>query len=150
MITLKDIAKAVNTVIMTAVVGTKYNKTEITSDDISEGFKRPSVFVELENVKQSPRNAKVIETTLTVRIYYFPTDRIKHKIELLEMNEIIGNAFINSVKVNDNFIIPIEEVEFDVVDGVLQCSFELYYAQELDDSLIGDDKFEQMEVLELK
>lgn len=127
MISLKDINKAVNEKIKLV-----FPSVEIMSTDIKEGFKRPSFFVELDNVKKSPYNTTAIERSMTVRIYYFPSDRNKFKIELMEVQEGLEDAFFQCLKVQEGFSIPIDEVETEIADGVLQCTFDIQYIESLD------------------
>lgn len=144
MVTLKDIAVAINSKILSAFTNTPYSNAEIQSTDIKEGFNRPCFYLELDGTKRSNFNSSMVDRNITARIYYFPSDRNKYRIELLEVQEILENTFINSIRVNENFAITIDEINSDVTDGILQTSFDLYTVEIKDDT----DESEQMEELE--
>lgn len=141
MIGMKDIVKAINLKIKHG-----FPKVEIQSEDIKEGFKRPSFFVDIDEDKASSFNSITKEKTSSVRIYYFPSDRYKNRIELLETQDRLEELFIGGLQVSNNFFISIEELNFSKTDGVLQLSFELYSIQEIEDTeqyeLIEDIEFE--------
>ena len=55
---------------------------EVQTQDVEEGFSRPSFFIELDNIKVSDFMKASKIRDITVRIVYFPKD--KHKIILLK------------------------------------------------------------------
>lgn len=99
----------------------------------------------MENITNGKYNSLCKERSVTVRIYFFAPDRNKYSIPNLKMQEILENAFIDGLQVNESFFIDIEDVESEVVDGVLVCSFDLYYVEELPNT----DTSEIMEILNL-
>lgn len=130
MIGLKDIIKSIND-----KIEADFSNIEIQSTDIKEGFLRPCFYVEIDNNKANKLNPSSKEKTLTVRIYYFPTDRYENRIELLETQDNLENMFFEGLQVNQDFFIPTldNELNFTTTDGVLQLSFDLYYVQLLDE-----------------
>ncbi|TCO69503.1 phage tail terminator family protein [Marinisporobacter balticus] len=122
MITLKDIKIAINSLISANFTA------EINSRDIEEGFKRPSFFVEFDNSKRSPTGEEQINRKLTVRTYFFPSNRYKHSIEILEIQEKLEEVFDIKLKVLDRYF-NIDEVETVVSDGVLQFYFDIQYEE---------------------
>ncbi|WLR52463.1 hypothetical protein LC040_06055 [Bacillus tianshenii] len=139
MITLKDIKKSINSKISAAFAG-----IDIQSTDVSEGFHRPSIFVEFDNMKKESFPEQ-IRRSLTVRIYYFPSDRSQHSIELLEVQERLEALFDLKLDVlNRKF--NIQDVSTNIVDGVLNFYFDIAYEEgkEIDESNI-----EKMLTLEL-
>ena len=158
MITLKQINKAINDTIKGALSDTNFSDVPIISEDTQEALKkgpdgstnsviRPSIKVKLERSKTEKFNSCNKERTLTVRVYFFARDRNKYKLDNLEMQDIIENAFLEDVKVTDTFYMPILEdgVDSGVTDSVLQCSFDLYSIEEIVDTTI----YEPMEELNL-
>lgn len=130
MLSLKDIIKAVNNEIKIV-----FPKINISSEDIKEGFKRPSFFVNIENNMSNKFNEVTKEKKLTIRIYYFPSDRYKNRVELLEAQDKLENIFFEGLKVNDNTFIPLaDDMEAIIVDGVLQLSLYLYVLEEIEDT----------------
>lgn len=118
MITLKDIRIAVNK---------QLNKTgiEINSRDVEEGFKRPSFFVQFNNVGRHGTETQ-IERMLSVNVYYFPSDRYEYAIEVLEMEETLGDLFDLKLPVRDR-LLNVDEFNTFLNDGVLNCSFDIEF-----------------------
>lgn len=125
MITYKDIKIAVNHQLTKTGI-------EINSSDVEEGFNRPSFFVQLDNANRAGNESQV-ERSLTVRIYYFPTDRYEYAIEVLEMQETLEELFDLKLAVKDRYL-NVDELTTFMNDGVLNCSFdmEFYTARNLE------------------
>lgn len=118
MITYKDIKMAVNRKLKTLGI-------EINSKDVTEGFIRPSFFVEfLNSIRSSDENQ--VYKSLSVQIYYFPTDRYEYSIEVLDVQEQLENLFDLKLQVLDRFL-NIHEVNSTVTDGVLNISFDIEF-----------------------
>lgn len=118
MITYKDIRIAINRQLAKTGI-------EITSRDVTEGFERPSFFVQLNNNERSGDESQV-HKSMTVQIYYFPSDRYEYFIEVLDMQEELENLFDLKLAVKDRFF-NVDELLMDVIDGVLNCSFDLEF-----------------------
>lgn len=146
MITLLEINKAINNKIKEALVGTDFKLVPIIAEDISEPIVRPSLKVAIENSTNGKFNANCREKNLTCRVYFFAKDRNKYKMDNSKMQDLIENAFLEDLKVAENFYIPIEEVESNVSDTVLICNFDLYSVELLPDT----DTSELMESLNIK
>lgn len=118
MITYKDIRIAINR---------QLSKTgiEITSRDVTEGFNRPSFFVQLNNVGRSG-DVSQVHKAMTVQIYYFPTDRYEYSIEALEMQETLEELFDLKLSVRDRHL-NVDELNTFINDGVLNCTFDLAF-----------------------
>jgi hypothetical protein len=151
MITLKQINTAIIDTIKTALVGTDMSTVSLKAEDITEPIKRPSIKVQLENDLTGKFNSCNKERTLTVRVYFFAKDRYKYKLDNLEMQEILENAFLDYVKVTDTFYMPITDdgMSFQVTDSVLNGSFDLYSIEEIPDSINADESDETMNELDL-
>ena len=118
MITYKDIKIAINTRLKTLGI-------EITSRDVTEGFKRPSFFVQLDNSVRSADENQVYKS-MTVEIYYFPSDRYEYSVEVLDIQERLENLFDLKLPIKDR-LINIDEANTIITDGVLNFSFELAF-----------------------
>ena len=144
MITYKDIRFAINQQL-------KKTNIEITSRDVTEGFNRPSFFVQLDNnVRSADENQ--VHKSMTVQIYYFPTDRYEYSIEVLDMQETLEGLFDLKLAVKDRFF-NVDEILMDVVDGVLSCSFDLefYDGRKFTYNVDGTETpFEPMEELDFE
>ena len=120
MIKLSQILKAVNTKLKET-----FPKIEIDSKDLSESFNRPSFRTELDGLKTSAFMTTFKERRFTIRIYFFNTVIGKGKEERLKVIEAIEDTFLGSLKVTDDFIIPVDDIDFDETDdGVLIASFD--------------------------
>lgn len=68
------------------------------------------------------------------------------------MQEIIENALLEGIRLNENFHIPIEEVNSEISDTVLICSFELYLLEDYEAFVVDPEQIvtdEYMEELKL-
>lgn len=137
MITTKDIRAAINQ---------QLNKTgvEINSEDVKEGFKRPSFFVQLDS---NIRTGELYHVTrsLFVHIYYYPTDRYEYAIEALDMGDTLGNLFDMKLPVKDRML-NVDEFSTFLNDGVLNCTFDLEFSDSREIGLFETDA-EPMEEL---
>ena len=120
MITYKDIKKAVNGLL------TEEFNIEINSNDVKEGFIRPSFFVSFDNQTKSSTLTQ-IEKSLTIRINYFPSDRYEYSIELMEVQEQLESLFDLKLPVKDRRF-NIVDVASTVNDGVLDFSFDIEFS----------------------
>lgn len=122
MINLKDIKASIN-----SILKSNFN-IPVKSQDIEKGFERPSFTVYFDNVKIETLHSQ-IETSLTVRIYYFTEiESVNGSIEILEMQYQLPILFGNNLKVKDRAI-HISDVDSSVVDGVLMFEFNLLFEQ---------------------
>lgn len=119
MIAMKEIKKAINTRLMDKFIG-----IEINSNDVREGFKRPSFFVGLEG--KSSGGQGHVEKEIDVQLYYFPTDPYDYSIELLNVQETLQTLFDLKLRVADRYI-NITDTNAVVTDGVLSLSFSLEF-----------------------
>lgn len=147
MVTLKQINKAINNTVKSALVDTEFVNVEIVSEDTTEALKketdgsyinviRPSIKVTFDTTQSGKINSQLKERTLPVRVYFFAKDKNKPKLDNLAMQDLLENVFLEDVKVTDTFYMPIaEDIECSTTDGVLQVTFDLYSLEEIyDDS----------------
>ena len=120
-LSLKNIKLSINNKIIE-----KFPHIDLQSRDIKEGFKRPSFFVQLDNLSKTDYLYS-FERSLTVRIHYFPSDRYEYQLEILEKQEVIEELFKLGLAVEDRFISIVDGIESEIVDGVLLISFDLKY-----------------------
>lgn len=113
----------------------------------SDKIVRPSFSVDFDGIKPSDFMNKSLERDITVRIYYFSTDKDKNKIEYLDMQDDLNTLFLedNILEINENVKIQIEELEFDVVDKVLETSFDIFISEDYERT----DNTELMEELDI-
>ncbi|MFL0251254.1 DUF6838 family protein [Clostridium neuense] len=134
MITLKVISKAIATQIKQGLINTSYSTVDFSSTDIKEEIKRPCFYIDFFKNKTGKFNASNKERTLTTKLYYFATNIRKCKLELMEIQDLLENMFLEGLKVNDNFIVNIDDgIEFDIdkQNGFLAATFDLYTVEEI-------------------
>ncbi len=119
MVKYTDILKAIN-----STLKKQFPKIPIQSKDITEGFLRPSFFVRFRNMKQEDIMDHFKNRKTEVRIYYFPEDRYKNQTELFQMADELEGLF-QSIEINEDFVINIDETETTIVDGVLNFAFDI-------------------------
>ena len=140
MIKLSQILKAVNTKLKET-----FPKIEIDSKDLSEKFNRPSFRTELDGLKTSAFMTTYKERHFTIRIYFFNSVIGKGRLERLKITEKIEDAFLGSLKVTDDFIIPVDDIDFDETDeGVLIASFDSLTMEQINND-IDDYLMEELE-----
>lgn len=126
MVTLLDINQAINDKIKAALVGTDFAAVPIVASDISEPIERPSLKVDFEHSDNGVFNSQCREKDIRVRVYFFASDLRRYKFENLEMQDILETALLDVLEVNGGYFIPINDVESEVIDTVLTCSFDVY------------------------
>lgn len=133
MLPIEEILAAVNTKLKEAF------HIDINSNDVTEGFDRPSFYVVFDNVAKTDY-LRGFKRNLTVRIYYFPTNRYKYQLEILEKQQGIEALFRLGLQVNNRHLNIVEGIESYITDGVLQISFDLefYDVPEDNDGAAGD------------
>lgn len=118
MITYKDIRIAINNQLIKTSI-------DINSRDVTEGFNRPSFFVQLDNARRFATEIQV-QREISVYIYYFPTDRYEYDLENLEMQEVLEGLFNMKLAVKDR-LFNIDNFSTNTTDGVLYCRFDLEF-----------------------
>lgn len=126
-----------------------FPKIEVQMQDIEEGFKRPSFFIELANIKSKDFMKNFKDNSLTVRIIYFPSHPHKNQLELLKMMDELDKIFIedNILELDVDFRAEIYEADKNVVDKVLHYNFDIYFSEQYIKEMI---EVEMMENLEFK
>ena len=140
MISLKEVMLAINRKINESL------QMNVDSKNLEEEFERPSVRTSIDNLKTSAFMQSMKERNFIVRIYYFSKNREKNKIELLEIQEKLEEAFFSHLKIKGVFFIYIDEIIFNVTDGILIGEFEVRTLEEI----LNDINTENMEELEIK
>ncbi len=146
MVTLIDINKAITSKIRQAIVDTEYSDVPIPATDVTESIIRPSIKFSIESSTNGKYNSSCREKTLTCRIYFFAKDRNKYNIDNIKMQDILETAFLDGLLIKEGFLIPISDVESEVTDGVLVCSFDLYTLELLPDENTDSEMMENLNV----
>lgn len=145
MVTYVEIIKAINNKIKNKITGVEFEPT-----DSKEGLIRPSFRTNIDNIKVSNFMNFAKDREMTVRIYYFSTNKDKYRLELLDIQDKLEDIFLteNTIVTESGFIIEIYECQFDVVDGVLHFYFDIMLNEDIDRT--DESQNELMEVLNYK
>lgn len=132
MVKLSEILASVNRTLKENFPGIK-----IDSKDLSEQFDRPSFRTELDALKTEAFMTGYKKRNLVIRIYYFPKDKGKGRLEKLKIQDKLEEAFYLHLKVDRTaplpaFLFPIDEISFEESDGVLITTFETYSYEEIE------------------
>ena len=127
MVKYEDIIAAVKT-----RLNTNFSEITVNSNDIKEGFDRPSFFIKLDNVIAENFMQDTQDNYMTIRVAYFPEDKEINQEELLFMQDSLAEILLmdNVVTVNENISFEVEELEFAIVDDVLHCDFDITIYEE--------------------
>lgn len=139
MVKLSEILKTVN-----SKLAETFPDVEVDSKDLSEKFNRPSFRTELDGLKTSAFMTTYKEREFTIRIYFFPTEAEKGRIERLKITDKIEDVFLHTIRITETFAIPVEEIHFEETDGVLIASFDSYTMEVIENDITA----EMMEQLE--
>jgi hypothetical protein len=129
MLTLTDIAKAINISLSAAVPEIPINST-----DIREGFERPSFYVDFSEAERAPVFTWGVERTLQIIIYFFPTSQYDYQLEMLDIQQRIEDAFDGTLDLtaDGSFKVWIYDLTTERVDGVMQSAFGVHYIEDKD------------------
>lgn len=125
-----------------------FKNIHIQSQDISEGFKRPSFFIELNNIKVQDFMTKLQETDLTVRISFFPSKVNYNTGEIYSTMDKLNNIFIedNLLELEEGYMTEVNESDISVVDKVLHFNFDITLCEEYVRKLHNEEKMEEIEI----
>ena len=138
MLTLIEINKAVNKMIEDTLQNTIFKDVKIVPEDIAEPIVRPSIKIDMESSINRKFNSNCGEKTLIFRVYFFAKNKNKYNIDNLKMQDILETAFLDGLRVSDDYYIPISEVTSEVTDTVLVCSFDIYAVEILPETDTND------------
>lgn len=148
MLSLVQINKAVAGQLRGALIGTPFESVPISPGDLSE-IERPSLKIELDGGKLENINANFKARAVTIRVYFFASDLKKYKLENLQLQEIIEETFIKGIWI-DSYYIPINDVNAEVNDTILQVDFDISFtALHIDYDPYSEGSGELMEDLDL-
>lgn len=137
--------------ILTAVMKKLKNKfplIEQESNDIEEGFKRPSFFATIDNIGVIDFMDVSKDNSMTIRIIYFPKHKKVNQVELLTMMNDLSDLFLTdkTLEISDEISVEMEEIKLRTIDKVLHCDFDLTlyenYNKEEDHEAMSDLQIE--------
>lgn len=124
MISLVELNKIIVSKIREILKGTPFQDVPLISSDVSEGFDRPSLKVDFDNVTLENLNANMLGRSLTVRVYFFASDVKKYKLENLKMLDFIECGLVNGIMTEYGYI-DILDLNSNVIDTILEINFDI-------------------------
>jgi len=124
-----DILKAIN-----KLLEDNFSNVPILSEkDVEEKIIRPSFMVSMDNISSNNFMNAVIDKSVTIRIYYFPSNKYKYKIENLNMIDRLNELFVeNEILKLENFSMLLSsEISTDMVQSVLNYNFEIEFSENI-------------------
>ncbi|QOR36656.1 hypothetical protein IMX26_07575 [Clostridium sp. 'deep sea'] len=113
-------------------LNSKFSDIPVVSNESTEGFKRPSFFVQFKEIKVEKFMAVTQDNYLTITLKYLAKDENNNYLELLQMqNDLKQLFFENNTITTTNSQAEIYELRFKVVEKVLQCEFDIVLYGEL-------------------
>lgn len=107
-------------------------KKPVYTRNTKEGFKKECFFIETVDPQASSVGTEMRETSLSIRVTWFPLDRYMQK-DLWEIRKDLEELFLLGLKVNDDFFISYEEpLSFTQTSaGNLEMLMSLHYIEDL-------------------
>lgn len=105
---------------------------EVETTDIEEEFKRPCLYIDLRNTKNSNLMDKMCERSLEYEVFYFPSHPKNNQREILEKLDLFNKTLVENdyLELEKGFITQFEEVEIFTLDKVIHAEFKINLAEE--------------------
>lgn len=135
------------------VLRTIPGEAAVQTQDVKEGFVRPSFFVGFHNIVNSNhmKNSKI--RNITMKVVYFPSDDKINQVELLEMMDDLEKVFVDSTKITvledaaerHPVIVETRNTNFSKTNDIIEMFFDI----DLDERLEIEKHEFDMEELEI-
>lgn len=141
--TYKEIVSA-----MRSVLEHHFENVHITSGDITEGFQRPSFFMEFIAPKSTLVAKDRRKRSFTLRLSYFPKSRTENFIELLEIQEALERRFSEGtkIKVADVLLNTDQGCQCRVTNKVLHCDVRFICFERIEPQIPDADLMEDITI----
>ncbi|MTI65164.1 MAG: hypothetical protein FH753_00990 [Firmicutes bacterium] len=125
MVTYKDIHRAV-----ADKIKSEFGNI-VTSKNIKEKVKRPSFYIDMDNIESKDFMGVYLDRNITIRLYYFASKQSKNRIENLETMDKLNKLFVGEViQITETTSVNITNADIDIVDNVLHFYFDLQLSEE--------------------
>lgn len=108
----------------------------VSSQDVAEGFKRKTIYIYFDNVRQNDFMKKFVEKEITIKMIYFPKDDRKNTVELLDVQDRLMSLFTegDTLMLKSGVYANIEEVYTFRHEGTMQFECRAYVFEEYDEA----------------
>lgn len=122
--------------VMASIIKKEFADCSVSSQDITEGFERKTIYIFFDNIKQNDFMKKFIEKKIKIAIIYFPSDDRKNTVELLKVQDKLMKLFTENsvIKLKEGVYANIEEVDTFRHEGTLQFGCDAYVFEEYDET----------------
>lgn len=107
----------------------------VSSQDITEGFERKTIYIYFDNVRQNDFMKKFTEKKITIVMIYFPQEERKNTAELLEIQDKLSNLFSqnDTIELKEGVYAYIQDIHSFRHEGTLQFECQAYIFEEYDE-----------------
>ncbi len=120
------------------------NDYPVIAQDVKEGFDKPAVFVNVYPAAVSLLSVDLEQVTDQVEIKYISkTETVE---ECVNAAEELRRIFLYKTLCVKDRKLTVQEIEFDIENNILYCSFEVTYMQGTPVEIDADDTIETLEM----
>lgn len=121
--------------VIVSKVREQFTDCSVSSQDITEGFERKTIYIYFDNVRQNDYMKKFTEKKITIVMIYFPQEERKNTAELLEVQDKLSNLFSqnDTVELKEGVYAYIQDIHSFRHEGTLQFECQAYIFEEYDE-----------------
>lgn len=121
--------------VIVSKVREQFADCSVSSQDITEGFERKTIYIYFDNVRQNDFMKKFTEKKITIVMIYFPQEERKNTAELLEVQDKLSNLFSqnDTIELKEGVYAYIQDIHSFRHEGTLQFECQVYIFEEYDE-----------------
>lgn len=121
--------------VIVSKVREQFADCSVSSQDITEGFERKTIYIYFDNVRQNDFMKKFTEKKITIVMIYFPQEERKNTAELLEVQDKLSNLFSqnDTIELKEGVYAYIQDIHSFRHEGTLQFGCQAYIFEEYDE-----------------
>ena len=121
--------------VIVSKVREQFTDCSVSSQDITEGFERKTIYIYFDNVRQNDFMKKFTEKKITIVMIYFPQEERKNTAELLEVQDKLSNLFSqnDTIELKEGVYAYIQDIHSFRHEGTLQFECQAYIFEEYDE-----------------
>lgn len=121
--------------VIVSKVREQFADCSVSSQDITEGFERKTIYIYFDNIRQNDFMKKFTEKKITIVMIYFPQEERKNTAELLEVQDKLSNLFSqnDTIELKEGVYAYIQDIHSFRHEGTLQFECQAYIFEEYDE-----------------
>ena len=121
--------------VIVSKVREQFADCSVSSQDITEGFERKTIYIYFDNVRQNDFMKKFTEKKITIVMIYFPQEERRNTAELLEVQDKLSNLFSqnDTIELKEGVYAYIQDIHSFRHEGTLQFECQAYIFEEYDE-----------------